>query len=100
VGSRRPKASNEQEDEELLNFLRQRPMSNTVEAVNHTNFPTSQSTAGRRIRSSELGNYYAVKKSFITNFHKKQRVGFALEFLQRENFWNTTVPTFNVKFTF
>jgi hypothetical protein len=89
VCSRRPKASNEQEEEELLNFLRQRPMSNTVEAVHHTNFPTSQSTAGRRIRSSDLGNYYAVKKSFLTNFHKKQRVGFALELLQRENFWNT-----------
>jgi hypothetical protein len=27
-------------------------------------------------------------KPFLTNFHKDQRVGFALEFFHRENFWN------------
>jgi transposase len=91
AGSGRPKASNEQQDEELLNFLRERPMSNAVEAIHQTNFPASRSTACRRIRSSELGNYWAVKKPFLTNLHKEQRVGFALEFLQEENFWNAVV---------
>jgi transposase len=91
AGSGRPKASNEQQDEELLSFLRERPMSNAVEAIHQTNFPASRSTACRRIRSSELGNYWAVKKPFLTNLHKEQRVGFALEFLQEENFWNAIV---------
>jgi transposase len=36
AGSGRPKASNEQQDEELLNFLRERPMSNAVEAIHQT----------------------------------------------------------------
>jgi hypothetical protein len=36
AGSGCPKASNEQQDEELLNFLRERPMSNAVEAIHQT----------------------------------------------------------------
>jgi transposase len=72
ASSGHPKASNEQQDEELLNFLRERPMSNAVEAIHQTNFSASRSTACRRIRSSELGNYWAVKKPFLTNLHKEQ----------------------------
>jgi hypothetical protein len=36
AGSSRPKASNERQDEELLNFLRERLMSNAVEAIHQT----------------------------------------------------------------
>jgi transposase len=73
AGSGRPKASNEQQDEELLNFLRERPMSKAVEAIHQTNFPASRSTACRRIRSSELGHYWAVKKPFLT-FPMRRRI--------------------------
>ena len=66
-------------------------MSTAVKAIDETHFPASRSTASRRIVRSELGNYYAAKKPLLTNGHKEQRVGFALQFLQEEHFWNNVV---------
>jgi transposase len=91
AGSDRPKATNEDQDTQLINFLRQNPINTAANAINETRFPASRSTAARRIAGSELDNYYAARKPFLTNLHKEQRVGFALQYLHEEDFLNRVV---------
>jgi hypothetical protein len=68
--------------------LQQHPFNTAANAINET---ASRINNVSRIAGSELDNYYAAIKPFHTNFHKEQRLGFALHFLQKEDFWNRVV---------
>jgi transposase len=91
AGSGRKRCTNALQNEALITFLRENPMSDCVKAINETNFPASRATAYRRINESRLSNYSAARKPFLKNGHKEQRVGFAIEFLLRNNIWDTVV---------
>ncbi|KAK9737807.1 Transposase [Popillia japonica] len=73
-----------EDDENLIQFLRNNPFESVVTAINRTNFPGHVRTARNRVRQdSELRNRVAAKKPFLTADNKNQRIGFALEFLPR-----------------
>lgn len=95
AGSGRKKISNENQDNDLIDFLRNNPFQTAVEAHNQTNFPGTVRTARNRIKkNSELRNKVAAKKPFLTDINKEQRMGFALEYLpQGMNFWEKVVFT-------
>jgi hypothetical protein len=76
VGSGRPRVSTEIDDVNLIQVLRENPFNSVTEAHNETNFPGSLRTARRRVKEgSELRNHPAVKKPFLTQQNKGQRVG-------------------------
>jgi hypothetical protein len=76
VGSGRPRVSTEIDDVNLIQVLRENPFNSITQAHNETNFPGSVRTARRRVKEgSELRNHPAVKKPFLTQQNKGQRVG-------------------------
>lgn len=91
-GSGRPRISNQQQDEFLLDYLRENPFKTAKDAVFHTNFPGSWSTACRRISTSELKNFASAKKQLLSVENKQSRVLFSLNYIHREqNFWESVV---------
>lgn len=93
AGSGRPKVSNDEQDQALLQVLLDDPFENAVTARVASNFPGSSRTARRRIKSiSNLENRAAARKPLLTQRHKDCRVNFALQFWQEEpDFWNRVV---------
>ncbi|KAI4455483.1 transposable element-related [Holotrichia oblita] len=91
-GSGRPRISNQQQDEVLLDYLRENPFRTARDAVYHTNFPGSWSTACRRINNSELKNYTSAKKELLAVENKQSRMLFSLNYIYRgQNFWESVV---------
>lgn len=93
VGSGRPRKSNNQEDENLINYLRENPFQTAVNAISETNFPASVPTACRRIKlGSELKSCSAAKKYKLAEEKKQGRIIFALNYIiNDENFWGQVV---------
>jgi hypothetical protein len=60
------------QDEALLNVIRDSPFTTAVNAANIRSFPGSIRIARRRLRTRKIG---------LTPSHKKARIGFALEHL-------------------
>lgn len=91
-GSGRRRISNANQDNDLVNILRENPFHTVVRAVQETEFPGSLVTAQRRVRESELKNRCAAKKVWLTIENKEQRLQFALEFLNRQDdFWQNVI---------
>jgi transposase len=87
-GSGRPSTSTAEQDNMLLNRLRNSPFMRAVEAVNTSGFPGSFRTARRRVRGSELKNHVAARKLSLTPMHREARMAFCLEHLARDDaFW-------------
>lgn len=94
VGSGRPRVSTEVENANLIQVLQENPFQSAVVAHAETNFPGSVRTARRRIKESILRNHPAVKKPFLTQQNKEQRVGFSLEYIaQPLAFWRNVIFT-------
>lgn len=94
AGSGRPRVSVLEQDNALVQVLREQPFSSVVAAKMISNFPGSLRTARERVRLSELRCHPAVKKPFLTEANKEQRVGFALEFyLEPAIFWENVIFT-------
>jgi transposase len=73
-GSGRPSTSTAEQDNMLLNRLRNSsPFMTAVEAVNTSGFPGSFRTARRRVRESELKNHVAARKLSLTPMHREAR---------------------------
>lgn len=94
-GSGRPKLTNEEEDNNLVNILRNEPFKTAVTAKMESNFPGCIRTAQRRIKEvSELRCHPAAKKPYLSEPNKEQRVGFALEYyLKPLGFWDSVIFT-------
>lgn len=93
-GSGRRKISTIEQDDLLINTLREHPFYSVVQTVGETNFPGSFRTGQRRVRESELRCHPAAKKILLTPRHKELRVGFALEYMVHpEDFWYNVVFT-------
>lgn len=90
-GSGRRKVTSQEEDENLLNNLRQNPFNTAIEAKEQSNFPASIKTARRRITNSELRNRCAANKIQLTNENRRARVNFARQFVHEEGFWENVV---------
>lgn len=86
------KSSNE-EDRNLVEYLRQNPFETALSAMHRTGFPTSSRTAQRRVRQcSELRNRAAASKPFLKNSDKEQRIGFAMQYLpENDCFWQNVI---------
>lgn len=86
------KVSNNEEDNALVEYIRQNPFQTAVKAREETLFPGSVITARRRLKQSGLKNCAAVSKTFLSNDHKQRRIQFANEFLNRgHEFWNNVI---------
>ncbi|KAJ8913280.1 hypothetical protein NQ315_010946 [Exocentrus adspersus] len=86
------KVSNENEDNALVEYIRQNPFATAVKAQEQTLFPGSLRVAQMRLKQSGLKNCAAARKVFLTAEHKHRRVQFASEFLiHGEEFWNNVV---------
>jgi transposase len=94
-GSGRPKQSNEEQDNNLVNVIRDQPFKSIVRAKMEINFPGSVRTARRRVREiSDLRCHPAAKKPFLTEANKEQRIGFALQnYLEPPAFWEKVIFT-------
>lgn len=93
-GSGRPKITTVQQDEALLNYLRQNPFQTSRQAAFLTNFPGSAPTVCRRIKESEIQNCASPKKPLLTEEQKQSRVIFCLNYIYRPpNFWNNVIFT-------
>jgi transposase len=80
------------QNEQLLNVIRNSPFTTAIAAVNISNFQGSVRTSRRRLRNSGLRNHAAARKIRLTPRHKEARVGFALEHLAKDNaFWSRVV---------
>jgi transposase len=79
-GSGRPKVTTDNEDFEMINFLRLHPFRTAIRARQETNFPASLKTR-RRIKKSELNSKRTANKIFLTAQNKQQRVMFAQEYI-------------------
>ncbi|KAJ3661684.1 hypothetical protein Zmor_006071 [Zophobas morio] len=91
-GSGRRRATALEEDEMLVNLVENRSFTTAAEAVRVTHFPASVRIAQRRLKQSGLRNQIAAKKMLLTPRHREARVGFALEYLARDQaFWNRVV---------
>ena len=76
----------------LVNYITRAPFSTAAEAREGVDFPGSVRTARTRVRQAGLINSAAARKPFLTQEHKECRVGFALEYLNRDDdFWNKIV---------
>ncbi|KAJ8912046.1 hypothetical protein NQ315_016733 [Exocentrus adspersus] len=86
------KVSNNEEDNALVEYIRQNPFQAAVKAREETLFPGSVITARRRLKQSGLKNCAAVSKTFLSNDHKQRRIQFANAFLNRgHEFWNNVI---------
>lgn len=87
------KISTNEEDENLVQFLRDNPFETAVSAARVTQFPGCNRTAQLRVvQCSNLRNRSAASKPFLQNIHKEQRMGFALQYLPVGlNFWTRNV---------
>ena len=75
-----------------MNYITRAFFSTEAEARERVDFPGSVRTARTRVRQAGLINSAAASKPFLTQEHKECRVGFALEFLNRDDdFWNKNV---------
>lgn len=92
-GSGRKPVSNPVQNENIIEFLRNNPFSTVVNARSITQFPGCIRTARNRIRNnSNLTNRVAVKKPFLTDMNRQQRIGFALQLLPNDlNFWENVI---------
>ena len=91
AGSGRPKISNDGQDIELINFLKDHPFETAIKAKEETHFPGSANTARRRIRSSDIKSCCATNKIFLTEANKQRRVEFAYEYINQGNIWETVI---------
>lgn len=92
VGSGGHIVSTEENDEALINFLREHPFETAVTAKRETNFPGSQRTALRRLKYSDLNNYSAASKFFLTEIHRQRRLAFAHQYSNmNEQFWSNVI---------
>jgi transposase len=73
-----PRISSDEQDEAVINVVRDSPLTVAVEAVGVINFPGSVRTARGRIKTSDLRNHVAARKIKLTPLHREARFGFAL----------------------
>lgn len=92
-GTGRSSITNEQQDANLVNFVRDHPFDCARRAKVETNFPASVTTALRRIRKTELKNCAAEKKYKLSQENKQGRIIFALNYLLNDvvNFWGRVI---------
>ncbi|KAJ3615685.1 hypothetical protein MTP99_006731 [Tenebrio molitor] len=94
AGAGRPKVSTAEQDQALLNRLRENPFEPSTQAASVTNFPGSQSTVCRRIQNSELASRSSARKPPLTEQQKQSRIIFGLNYMYREpQFWNNVIFT-------
>lgn len=87
----RPKVSNQEIDETLIENLRNNPFKSAVNAIEDTNFPGSRWTAYRRIKNSDLRNFCAARKCALTENHKINRLHFANTYINEGDMWENVI---------
>jgi transposase-like protein len=86
--SGRPRVSIEEEDEELVEYIKENHFKNAVQAKGNVQFPGCVQTARNRMREQGLRSYVASKKPDISDRNRQTRVEYATEAreLPAENF--------------
>lgn len=86
-GAGRPRITNQEQDHEIVNYLKENPFSTAVRASALQNVPYK--TALRRIHENGLGNYVAAHHTKLSDQHKRDRMAYCrsmLDVLKEENF--------------
>lgn len=92
IGSGRKRISTPDQDNELINRLRQDPFASGVQAASHIDFPGSQPTVSRRVKESELRNAASAKKTILSAQQKQGRIIFCLNYVYRPlEFWKQVI---------
>ena len=79
-------------DLSLADFLCENSFESVVRARQETHFPASSKTVRRRMRLNELRNRAVTRKIYLTDANKKQRLKFAMQFVNQPlNMWETVV---------
>lgn len=91
-GTGRRRVTTQQQDNQLVNYLRENPYQTAIRAKEETEFPGSSDTAWRRIRDTEIRSRCAANKIFLTEENKQQRLQFAQDLIrQADDFWDNVV---------
>ncbi|XP_064115053.1 uncharacterized protein LOC135221158 [Macrobrachium nipponense] len=90
--SGRPRCTTEEEDRQMIAFVREHPITSSTIVKRKTSLHISNSTIRRRLRAEGLESRIPATKPFLTEVHKEQRLGFALQHLPLESsFWENVI---------
>lgn len=86
-GAGRPRITTQEQDREIIDYLKENPFSTAVRAAALENVPYR--TALRRIHENNLGNFIAAHHTRLTEQHKRDRIAhchYMLDVIKEENF--------------
>ncbi|KAG8239152.1 hypothetical protein J437_LFUL018036 [Ladona fulva] len=87
----RPRSTTADQDDRLLEFVRENPFCSSNEARMECNFPVTRRTARRRICAAGLQSRRAAIKEVLTESHRAACLAFAQTYLRKEDFWRKVI---------
>lgn len=92
--SGRPKCTTGEQDGQILELAASRPLVTAVTITRTLNLACNPQTVRNRLQEGNKGCYVPAVKECLNTHHKEARLGFALEYIQKDpEFWNTVIFT-------
>jgi transposase len=92
--SGRPRCTTREQDEALVQAIRDRPLliGGVAEIRRNLNLNCNYSTVGLRVKEAGIGHYKPAKKPNITDNHRQARIEFARSFSEmNQSYWDLVV---------
>ena len=90
----RGKCTTSEEDLQILEYVRNNPLTTTTDIRQKLQLKCSATTITRRLKSNNIKHYIPAVKPALNNHHKEQRLGFALQYIAHdEEFWRKVIFT-------
>ena len=88
------KCTTRTEDEKILEYVKNNPMTTTVEIRRKLKINCSAQTILRRMKENKINHYTPAIKPALSINNKEQRLGFALQYISEDNeFWRKVIFT-------
>lgn len=92
--SGRPKVTTPEQDEAIVERVRERPLTPVVKHTNDLGLACSYSTVRRRLHAAKVKCHVPAEKEVVTPGNKDDRMGFALQYSREDElFWNNVIFT-------